>query len=82
MSAPEESLRQAEGAVRKLAEANLKWGAELRESMRRLNETVDAALASERRIRVNKKTYRVRFEGETEEEVTIVIEPKEKGGKR
>jgi hypothetical protein len=30
-----------------------------------------------RRIRVDKKTHRIRFEGETEEDVTIVIEKKE-----
>jgi len=29
-----------------------------------------------RKIRVNKRTHRVRFEGETESEVTIVIEKK------
>jgi len=29
-----------------------------------------------RRIHVNKKTHRIRFEGETEKEVTIVIERK------
>ena len=30
-----------------------------------------------RRMRVDKKTHRIRFEGETEEGVTIVIEKKE-----
>jgi hypothetical protein len=30
-----------------------------------------------RRIRVDKKTHRIRFEGETEESVTVVIEKKD-----
>lgn len=28
------------------------------------------------RLRVNKRTHRIRFEGETEDEVVIVVEPK------
>ncbi len=31
---------------------------------------------AERRITVNKRTHRIRFEDETEDQVTIVIEPK------
>ncbi len=31
---------------------------------------------AERRMTVNKHTHRIRFEDETEEQVTIVIEPK------
>ncbi len=31
---------------------------------------------AERRVVVNKRTHRIRFEDETEEQVTIVIEPK------
>ncbi len=33
------------------------------------------------RILVNKKTHRIRFEGETEEQVTVIIEKREVGGK-
>ena len=31
------------------------------------------------RIKVNKRTQRIRFEGETDEEVTLVIEPRDEG---
>lgn len=31
------------------------------------------------RVRVNKRTHRVKFENETEDEVEVVIEPAEKG---
>ena len=32
------------------------------------------------RLRVNKKTHRVKFENETEDSVEVVIEPKQKEG--
>lgn len=38
---------------------------------------VDAEEDGSRRIAVNKTTHRIRFEDETESQVTIVIEPKE-----
>jgi hypothetical protein len=32
------------------------------------------------RLRVNKKTHRIRFENETEDSVEVVIEPKQREG--
>ena len=47
------------------------------EALKRLEATVDKIIRERqtvRRIPVNKKTHRIRFENETEDEVTIVIE--------
>jgi len=47
------------------------------EALKRLEATVDEIIRERqtvRRIPVNKKTHRIRFENETEGEVTIVIE--------
>ena len=46
-------------------------------AIRRLQQRVDEMIRERetiRRIPVNKKTHRIRFEDETEEEVTIVVE--------
>ena len=46
-------------------------------ALKRLQQRVDEMIRERetiRRIPVNKKTHRIRFEGETEDEVTIVIE--------
>ena len=43
------------------------------ESIRRLQETQEKRTTT---IKVNKRTQRIRFEGETEDQVTVVIEPK------
>jgi hypothetical protein len=47
------------------------------EALKRLQKLVDEIIRERetvRRIPVNKKTHRIRFENETEDEVTIVIE--------
>lgn len=54
----------------------------LRELRKLIGDMERERRESVRIIRVNKRTHRLRFESETEEEVTIVIEPKEKGGKK
>jgi hypothetical protein len=46
-------------------------------ALKRLREAADSIIresGATRRIPVNKKTHRIRFEDETEDEVTIVIE--------
>ncbi|HEX7316766.1 MAG TPA: hypothetical protein VF297_22890 [Pyrinomonadaceae bacterium] len=46
-------------------------------ALKRLQQRVDEMIRERetiRRIPVNKKTHRIRFEDETEDEVTIVIE--------
>ena len=46
-------------------------------TLKRLQQRVDEMIRERetiRRIPVNKKTHRIRFEDETEDEVTIVIE--------
>ena len=45
------------------------------ESVRRLREAQEKRVTT---IRVNKRTQRIRFEGETEDQVTIIIEPIER----
>lgn len=45
-------------------------------NLAKLEELVDSLETGEMFFRVNKRTHRIRFEGETEESVTIVIEPK------
>ncbi len=49
---------------------------ELLEELKRYAEQMkqDAATRTTR-VRVNKHTHRIRFEGETEEQVEVVIEP-------
>ncbi len=50
---------------------------EVDEALKRLQDRVDEMIRERetiRRIPVNKKTHRIRFEDETEDEVTIVIE--------
>ena len=52
------------------------------EALKRLQAKVDEIIRERqtaRRIAVNKRTHRVRFENETEDEVTIVIEKKGTG---
>ncbi len=63
-------------ALRRLEELRARSERRAQESRRRL-----ADMERERRervtiIRVDKRTHRVRFEGETEDEVAIVVEPK------
>lgn len=36
-------------------------------------------IGATRRVKVNKATHRIRFEDESESQVTVVIEPKEQG---
>ena len=47
----------------------------LLEELRQLAGSISQPDA-ERRVVVNKRTHRIRFEDETEDQVTIVIEPK------
>ncbi len=67
----EKVLRKPEGndaeSKRLLKELN-----EQAEDLKRKNADPPA-----RRITVNKRTHRIRFEGETEDEVTIVVEKRE-----
>jgi hypothetical protein len=47
--------------------------------LKRLVEQMESDRATQTtRIRVNKRTHRIRFEGEMEDSVEVVIEPKEK----
>jgi small-conductance mechanosensitive channel len=50
--------------------------AEADRALKRLQENLDGA---PREITVNKRTHRIRLEGETEDEVTIIIEKKDGG---
>jgi len=50
------------------------------EPLRRLEATVERANAEPKRLTIDKRTHRIRFESESETEVTIVIEKREKGG--
>jgi hypothetical protein len=43
------------------------------ESVRRLQEVREKRVTT---IKVDKRTQRIRFEGETEDQVTVIIEPK------
>lgn len=53
------------------------------ETLRRIKElekmVKERDANSARKFHVNKRTHRVRFEGETEGEVTVVIEPRNAG---
>ena len=42
-------------------------------SIKRLQEAQEKRVTT---IKVNKRTQRIRFEGETEDQVTVIIEPK------
>lgn len=44
--------------------------------LKELQEVTHNLDSPDRRLTVNKRTHRIRFEGETEDQVTIVIEPK------
>jgi hypothetical protein len=48
------------------------------ESERKLRQMQADARTRTTRLRVNKRTHRIRFERETEETVEVVIEPKDK----
>jgi hypothetical protein len=56
------------------------------ETLRRIKElekvVKERDANSVRKFHVNKRTHRVRFEGETEDEVTVVIEPRPAGDGR
>jgi hypothetical protein len=43
------------------------------EAVRRSKEAQEKRITT---IRMNKRTQRIRFEGETEDQVTVIIEPK------
>lgn len=63
--------------LRFLQEQMREAGKQADESLKRLQDVVEKEIhqrQTARRIAVNKKTHRVRFEGETEGEVIIVIE--------
>ena len=63
---------QAQQAEARLAPLKAKNDEDLRELWRRLETRTQ-------RIKVNKRTQRIRREGETADEVTLVIEPRDEG---
>lgn len=73
-------LREAESESREKFERFRKESAErqaeIDRALARLKEMQDGRENS-RTIRVNKRTHRIRFENETENEVSIVIEKKD-----
>lgn len=83
MSDIEESIRQLE-ALKSKSDQQIREsqdaGNKANEAIEKLKRTVDEAIKSGdqfRRLTVNKRTHRIRFENETESEVTIVVEKKE-----
>ena len=59
---------------------------EMNKALERLKAVADEFHKSleetDRRILVNKQTHRIRFEGETEDEVTVIIEKRDADRKR
>ncbi len=66
-------------SIRRLNESRAK----LDETLRRLQaERAGAQDKRLQRLTVNKRTHRIRFDNETEDQVTIVIERREEGEKK
>jgi len=75
------ALRQLEEMNRKSAARhehfNLVFAERAAETNRKLEDLKRLSESGERRLCVNKRTHRVRFEAETEDSVEIIIEPYE-----
>ena len=63
-------------ALRQLQEMEKKSAERMAETGQNLEKLKRLADSGERRLHVNKRTHRVRFLNETEDEVTIVVEKK------
>ena len=64
-------MNDLEETLRKLEQLKAKSD----ESFKHLQEAQEKRVTT---IRVNKRTQRIRFEGETEDQVTVIIEPIER----